>query len=77
MFGETGSSYAWNSLLNGQNADELRVFGMNFTPPAIPVFYDKQNFHIALGSKRAVNYLYADGHMRSLHGPPQHARMHS
>ncbi|HEY3856009.1 MAG TPA: prepilin-type N-terminal cleavage/methylation domain-containing protein [Verrucomicrobiae bacterium] len=66
VFGQTGSSYAWNSLLNGQNADALTVFGMNFTPPAIPVFYDKQNFHSALGTRRAVNYLYADGHIKNL-----------
>jgi prepilin-type N-terminal cleavage/methylation domain-containing protein/prepilin-type processing-associated H-X9-DG protein len=66
VFEQTGSSYSWNSLLNGQNADELTVFGMKFTPPAIPVFYDKQNFHSALGPKRAVNYLYADGHIKNL-----------
>ena len=41
IFEQTGSSYSWNSLLNGQDADHLKVFGMNFDPHAIPVFFDK------------------------------------
>ena len=66
IFEQTGSSYSWNSLLNGQNADTLVVFGMNFDPHAIPVFFDKENFHAARGPKKAVNYLYADGHIKNL-----------
>ena len=66
IFEQTGSSYSWNSLLNGQNADKLFVLGMNFDPHAIPVFYDKQGFHAARGQNKAVNYLYADGHIRNL-----------
>jgi prepilin-type N-terminal cleavage/methylation domain-containing protein/prepilin-type processing-associated H-X9-DG protein len=66
IFEQTGSSYSWNSLLNGQNADSLKVLGMNFDPHAIPVFYDKQNFHAARGPNKAVNYLYADGHIKNL-----------
>jgi prepilin-type N-terminal cleavage/methylation domain-containing protein/prepilin-type processing-associated H-X9-DG protein len=66
LFEQTGSSYAWNSLLNGQNADSLKVLGMNFDPHAIPVFFDKQNFHAARGAAKAVNYLYADGHIKNL-----------
>ncbi len=66
VFQLTGSSYAWNSLLNGENANHLEVFGMDFNPHAIPVFFDKQNFHIMLGSTKAVNYLYADGHIKNL-----------
>jgi prepilin-type N-terminal cleavage/methylation domain-containing protein/prepilin-type processing-associated H-X9-DG protein len=66
IFELTGASYSWNSLLNGQNADSLSVLGMNFTAPAIPVFFDKESFHSALGSKSAVNYLYADGHIKNL-----------
>jgi len=66
IFEQTGSSYAWNSLLNGQDADHLKVFGMNFDPHAIPVFYDKESFHAARGPKKAVNYLYADGHIKNL-----------
>ncbi|MSU60206.1 MAG: prepilin-type N-terminal cleavage/methylation domain-containing protein [Pedosphaera sp.] len=62
----TGSSYHWNNLLNGQRADDLHVFGMHFDPHAIPVFCDKQGFHEARGPSKAVNYLYADGHIKNL-----------
>ena len=66
LFLQTGSSYAWNSLLNGQRADDLNVFGMHFNPHAIPVFFDKEDFHKARGPAKAVNYLYADGHIKNL-----------
>ncbi len=66
LFEQTGSSYSWNSLLNGENADRLTVLGMNFDPHAIPVFFDKQGFHAARGADKAVNYLYADGHIKNL-----------
>lgn len=66
LFVKTGSSYSWNSLLNGQKADQLNVFGMHFDPHAIPVFFDKEDFHKARGPSRAVNYLYADGHIKNL-----------
>ncbi|HZI32489.1 MAG TPA: type II secretion system protein [Candidatus Binatia bacterium] len=66
IFEQTGSSYSWNSLLNGQDAEHLKVLGMNFNPHAIPVFFDKEGFHAARGPGKAVNYLYADGHIRNL-----------
>ena len=66
VFEQTGSSYSWNSLLNGQRADDLKVFGLNFDAHAIPVFFDKDSFHAARGPKKAVNYLYADGHIKNL-----------
>ncbi len=66
LFEETGSSYAWNSLLNGQRDDQLTVFGMHFDAHAIPVFFDKESFHAARGPSKAVNYLYADGHIKNL-----------
>lgn len=66
IFERTGSSYSWNSLLNGEDADHLVVLGMNFNPHAIPVFFDKEGFHAALGPNKAVNYLYADGHIKNL-----------
>ena len=65
-FQTTGSSYAWNVLLNGQNADHLVVLGLNFQPHQIPVVFDKETFHSARGPKKAVNYLYADGHIKNL-----------
>ncbi|MGA9450901.1 MAG: type II secretion system protein [Verrucomicrobiia bacterium] len=66
IFEQTGSSYSWNSLLNGESADHLEVLGMNFNPHAIPVFFDKEGFHAARGPGKAVNYLYADGHIKNL-----------
>jgi prepilin-type N-terminal cleavage/methylation domain-containing protein/prepilin-type processing-associated H-X9-DG protein len=66
IFEQTGSSYAWNSLLNGQPANNLNVFGLHFDPHAIPVFFDKEGFHAARGQGKEVNYLYADGHIRNL-----------
>lgn len=66
VFVQTGSSYSWNSLLNGEDADHLKVFGLNFSPHAIPVFFDKEGFHAVRGANKAVNYLYADGHIKNL-----------
>ena len=66
VFERTGSSYAWNSLLNGQDADRLEVFGMNFDPHQIPVLFDKEDFHKERGKDKEVNYLYADGHIKNL-----------
>ncbi len=66
LFEATGASYAWNSLLNGQRDDDLNVLGLHFDPHAIPVMYDKEDFHAARGPGKAVNYLYADGHIKNL-----------
>jgi prepilin-type N-terminal cleavage/methylation domain-containing protein/prepilin-type processing-associated H-X9-DG protein len=66
LFEQTGSSYSWNSLLNGQNADQLRLFNMPFDPHQIPVFFDKEAFHSSGSSKRGINFLYADGHIKNL-----------
>jgi prepilin-type N-terminal cleavage/methylation domain-containing protein/prepilin-type processing-associated H-X9-DG protein len=65
-FASTGSSYAWNVLLNGQDADHLVVLGISFQPHQIPVVFDKEAFHKARGPSKAVNYLYADGHIKNL-----------
>ena len=66
LFERTASSYAWNSLLNGQDAEHLRVLGIDFDPHQIPVVFDKEAFHRARGEKKGVNYLYADGHIKNL-----------
>jgi prepilin-type N-terminal cleavage/methylation domain-containing protein/prepilin-type processing-associated H-X9-DG protein len=66
VFEKTGSSYSWNSPLNGQDADHLTLFTIGFSPHQLPVFYDKEAFHRARGKDRGVNYLYADGHIRNL-----------
>jgi prepilin-type N-terminal cleavage/methylation domain-containing protein/prepilin-type processing-associated H-X9-DG protein len=66
IYEQTGSSYAWNSLLNGQDAEHLKVFNMDFDPHQIPVMFDKEAFHNARGAKKGINYLYADGHIKNL-----------
>ncbi len=65
LFEQTGSSYSWNSLINGQDADSLKIFAMNLPTTKVPLVFDKEAFHAALGPKRAVNYLYADGHIKN------------
>ncbi len=57
-FARSGTSYHWNSLLNGQNTFDLR-FLMVDNESGIPVFADKEAFHQGLGDE--VNILYADG----------------
>ncbi|MBI5801050.1 MAG: type II secretion system protein [Verrucomicrobia bacterium] len=66
VFQQTGTSYAWNSLLNGQDADRLVVMNIAFNSHQIPVFYDKDDFHKDRGPGKEVNFLYADGHINKL-----------
>jgi len=66
VFEQTGSSYSWNFLLNGQNADQIRLLGMNFSLNQIPVVFDKEEFHRSRGAAKAKNYLYADQHLKNL-----------
>ncbi len=66
FYEQTGSSYSWNNLLNGQDAEHLKVMNIDFDPHQIPVFFDKEAFHSARGEKKGVNYLYADGHIKNL-----------
>jgi prepilin-type N-terminal cleavage/methylation domain-containing protein/prepilin-type processing-associated H-X9-DG protein len=66
LFEKTGSSYSWNSLLNGQDADHLQVMGMKFDPHQIPLLFDKEKFHFPRGEAKARNFLYADGHIKNL-----------
>ena len=66
LFERTGTSFWWNSLLNGQNADDLSAFQMKFEAHQIPLVFDKEAFHKARGPALGVNYLYADGHIQKL-----------
>jgi prepilin-type N-terminal cleavage/methylation domain-containing protein len=66
FFAQTGTSYSWNSLLNGQDAENLSAFGLKFNPHQIPLMYDKDKFHAARGEEKAQNWLYADGHIKNL-----------
>jgi type II secretory pathway pseudopilin PulG len=66
LFETTGSSYSWNFLLNGEDADHLVALGIKFDSHQIPLFFDKEAFHKARGASRAQNFLYADGHIKNL-----------
>jgi prepilin-type N-terminal cleavage/methylation domain-containing protein/prepilin-type processing-associated H-X9-DG protein len=66
LFESTGSSYAWNSLVNGQAADQLSVFTLSLQPHQMPLVFDKEKFHESRGPGKEVNFLYADGHIRNL-----------
>lgn len=66
VFEQTASSYGWNPILNGQNADRLNILNLTDNPHEIPVMFDKEKFHIIRGPKKAMNFLYADGHIKNL-----------
>jgi prepilin-type N-terminal cleavage/methylation domain-containing protein/prepilin-type processing-associated H-X9-DG protein len=66
FFDQTGCSYSWNYFLNGQNADKFNVLGLQFDPHQMPLFYDQEKFHIIRGENKAINFLYADGHIKNL-----------
>jgi len=61
IFEKTGSSYFWNSLVNGQKTSNLQLLGMKGHPSGIPLVSDKENFHEDVGD--GVNVLYGDGHV--------------
>jgi prepilin-type N-terminal cleavage/methylation domain-containing protein len=70
VFELTGSSYAWNSLLNGQDAAHPDLLGITDSLGKVPVFFDKSGFHALNGPAHAINYLYADQHIRNFFEGP-------
>jgi prepilin-type N-terminal cleavage/methylation domain-containing protein len=65
VYEQTGSSYSWNSLLNGQDAGHPDLLGIRYPLGQVPVFFDKTTFHSLNGPAHAINYLYADQHIRN------------
>ncbi len=61
IFEKTGSSYFWNSLINGQMIGNMDLLGITSNETGIPIASDKENFHKSVGDE--VNILYADGHV--------------
>lgn len=61
IFEETGSSYFWNSLINGQQLGNMDLLGVVKVESGIPIASDKENFHE--DANDGVNVLYADGHV--------------
>lgn len=56
----TGTSYYWNSVLNGQAIARLNMFGLITDLGKIPITMDKEGWH-EFGEDK-VNHLFADGH---------------
>lgn len=59
LFDASGSSYYWNSALNGQRLGTLNFLTVTDLT-RIPVLADKESFHRPGGNP--VQFLYADGH---------------
>jgi prepilin-type N-terminal cleavage/methylation domain-containing protein/prepilin-type processing-associated H-X9-DG protein len=62
LYASTGTSYFWNSAIDGQSTANLHfIFNSNNQHASlIPLLSDKQAFHPYATNK--VNLLYADGH---------------
>lgn len=58
LYETTGTSYFWNSLLNGQKSANLH-FLLTRDDSLIPVISDKEAFHKGVGN--GLNILYANG----------------
>jgi prepilin-type processing-associated H-X9-DG protein len=59
LFAQSGSSYFWNSILNGQRLTNLNFLNLTEDLSRIPLVYDKEGWH--RGGAGRVNFLYADG----------------
>lgn len=57
---QSGTSYYWNSALNGQRAGSLNFLLLVDALSRIPILSDKEGWHRFRDNK--VNFLYADGH---------------
>lgn len=57
----TGTSYFWNSALNGQPVSRLNLFGIVNELGRIPIMVDKEGWHKYTDDK--VNHLFGDGHV--------------
>lgn len=62
LFEDTGSSYFWNSMINGQLHGNMDLLGLTKNKMGIPIVSDKEDFHQHIGDE--VNILYADGHVQ-------------
>lgn len=63
-FEETGASYSWDTFINGQELEHLKIFGKSYPPDQVPTFLDKEAFHNRPDFRKGINYLYGDGHVR-------------
>lgn len=61
LWERTGTSYFWNSALNGQDLAAINFLGISKNTAGIPIVADKENFHVNVGDE--VNVLYVDGHV--------------
>lgn len=59
----SGTSYFWNTTLNGQFTTSLNFLELVDALSRIPILSDKEGWHRYRDNK--VNFLYADGHATS------------
>lgn len=64
-FDSEQSSYAFNTMLNGQKVDE-NFLSDRFGPTNVFIMYDYRPFHGQAGEPGSTNYLFADGHVGDL-----------
>jgi len=57
LFEKSGSSYIWNTALNGQNRFDLKFLDGSDKVTSVPLIFDKGDFH---ASGVGVNILYGD-----------------
>ena len=62
IYEKTGTSYFWNSTLNGQDIADIDFLGVSRNTAGIPIVADKENFHENVGDE--VNVLSVDGHVK-------------
>ena len=58
-----GSSYEYNSMLNGRTPDDV---GKHRGMESVLVMFDYQHFHGRAGKPGSTNYLFGDGHVSDL-----------
>lgn len=61
-FEKEGSSYEWNSILNGRKLDMLRFGPVLLPPDKIPLIYDYESWHPST-TTNVKNVVFADMHI--------------
>jgi prepilin-type N-terminal cleavage/methylation domain-containing protein/prepilin-type processing-associated H-X9-DG protein len=62
-FRTEGSSYEYNTLLSGRQVENAGRWLLVSSPTQTWVMYDYEPWHGKPGTPRAINYLFADGHV--------------
>lgn len=63
-FVQEGSSYDWNTMVNGKEIDEKELI-MKDLKLVLPLMFDTDNFHGPAGKITSKNYLYLPAHVKT------------